>query len=354
MQRGNLSILSIVAQEDNLGDIVIRKALLDSLSCTSTELYIYCGKTSDSYRTAYEIDAKHRLFNSSIRLQLEVFKRALTLSRLHLFIAPGPSSFSSKPKDLLKCTANLLNALLVRATGGTVHIIGRAYRGEGLTKLLYSAMLLLANKASVRDSISKVNVKDRAILIPDFGFVRNANHCSVRPYAAISLRNADKFDDESILNLLNCIRFVNLKPVFVTQVKRDNDAMQALAQKFGSEIIEWRDQPHSVQLRRVEQIYSASSIVISNRLHGLILGAVAGCQPIPLADKYNSKLVPTLSTVFPDIESLSEDDLRTPDESILRALSSRWNRSSRTSELSLARKQVHQHLLEVRSSIELN
>lgn len=307
-------MLSVMAQEDNLGDIEIRERLFDCVASTGVEMLVYRGRSTDSYVEAFSGKGNPRWYTSSLRMQTALIGRALRGQRVHFFIAPGPARFSSKPRAILKSAANLANMLVARASGGTVHIVGRAYRGEGLSRAVELAAISIATTATVRDELSSRNVGGRATTMPDLAFHGPRHTGGERRYLAISVRTADDLEDAAFAHVVQVAREFSLAPIFVTQVKRDNAWMRRMAAALQVEMLEWNRESHQEQRARVEQVYRESAVVISNRLHGLIMGAMAGAQPVPLVSQGNTKLLPTLQVVFGDIRGLLAGQMRNPND----------------------------------------
>src|SRR5690606_28025905 len=98
MSRKNVAILSVSAQEDNLGDIEIREKLFKSLTRARIDILGYQGKSSASYMEAFSGYKNSQWFTSMPAMQIGLLGRLIIGQRLHFFIAPGPATFSSKPK----------------------------------------------------------------------------------------------------------------------------------------------------------------------------------------------------------------------------------------------------------------
>ena len=86
--------------------------------------------------------------------------------------------------------------------------------------------------------------------------------------------------------------------MFVSQVARD-DAQHAFhAREHGVEAFLWGSRSHADQLSLVRTVYRRCVATVSNRLHVLILGAIAGAAPIVVSDSPNDKARITLDGVL--------------------------------------------------------
>lgn len=310
MPRKDVAILSVAAQEDNLGDIEIREKLFDCIARTGMEIVGYRGRASDSYMEPFLAHGNGTWSTGMAAMQLRFLGRLIAGRRMHFFMAPGPAGFSSRPGAIAKSLVNLANMALSRLSGGTVHIVGRAYRGSGLSRITDMAAVRLADSVCVRDELSNRAIDGRGLTLPDLAFSGEAFAGGERGSLAICVREESDLDESLFEPIVAGARLAGATPVFVTQVRRDNAWMQRMARRYGSEIVEWPgDTAHSVQRERVEATYRACHAVVSNRLHGLIMGVMAGATPIPLTSRGNTKLLPTLRVVFPDIAHVEAGDL---------------------------------------------
>ena len=332
-----------MAQEDNLGDIEIREKLFHSIASTGIGILAFRGTSSDSYIEAFSDADNCRWFKSAASLQMTILARVLRGERLHFFMAPGPAGFSSKPRAIAKSTVNFANMALARISGGTAHIVGRAYRGSGVTRLIEIASIKLTTSATVRDGISSENVNGRAKALPDLAFFGEPYLKGERRYLAISVREENDLKETAFGELIAAARSLELVPIFVTQVKRDNSWMKRMAIRYETEIVEWTNASHQEQKSKVEAVYRASNAVISNRLHGLIMGAMAGAQPVPIISKGNTKLLPTLSIVFPDVPAIAANYIPQVDAHALESIMSKWKESDHASRLKTANRLLKQH-----------
>lgn len=351
MPKNNTAVLSVMAQEDNLGDIEIREKLFHSVASTGIDILGFRGTSSDSYVEAFAGAPNCRWFKSALSLQGALFTRFLKGDRLHFFIAPGPARFSSKPKAIAKSLVNFTNMALARLSGGTVHVVGRAYRGTGLTRYIEMGCLSLATTATVRDELSKKNVGGRADALPDLAFYGEPFFEGGRTHLAICVREESDLNETVFENLISAARSIGLTPVFVVQVKRDNSWMKRMAALYGTELVDWDEASHQQQRSNIEAVYRRSRVVVSNRLHGLIMGSMAGAQPLPLISKGNTKLLPTLQLVFKSVEGMSAKQLADIEPNSLSRNLSTWNFRIQNNEMSLACGALSQHLKRVESDI---
>ena len=303
--------VNLSAQADNLGDIVIRRSVLDWLADDleySFRLVVFAGDMPDDYLQAYSLDRfNSEVHRNPVRYQKALMKSML-LGRADLFFLPGPVSYRTDlaasrvtAEELVKSGTFVGNAGMVRARGGSVFTLGRAVRGGTFATLALENILChFSNVYSVRDTVSKDLVR-RAQLAPDFGFSMDAIRCEdQRDLVSLSFRGDTSLDHQFLDRLIGSVRASGWEPVFVTQVLRDEGLHRMLSQRYGCQLVSWNLQSRSFveQLEQIRSVYHRSRAVVSNRLHGLVLGMLGGSAPIPIVGPDNDKLLPTLRVVI--------------------------------------------------------
>ncbi|WP_164073740.1 polysaccharide pyruvyl transferase family protein [Stenotrophomonas maltophilia] len=303
-------IASISAQEDNLGDIEIRKVLLSWLAETPAEIHCYRGNMSESYVEAFEMNDRVTWHGNLFALQLQLLKGALPGGASHFILAPGPQILSDSIKSTSKCSLNLANALICSAFGGAAYSIGRAFRGSGLSSTPTRQTLRRCAISTVRDNLSNQQIGHRSTTAPDLAFYPDQWSSNTKHLIAICVRSSPQFSVGSFQTLCQIIRKNGFEPVVVVQVKRDQQLGEEIARLNQCKIVSWTNESHLTQLRRVYECYSHCAAVVSNRLHGLIIGARAGANPLPLLSESDNKLMPTLESAIGEVQTIKPADLQ--------------------------------------------
>lgn len=295
--------MSIAAQSDNLGDIVIRRNLVRWLCGTSARLHLVAEGMPCAYVDAFDLPpgvVLHRRTSTWLASLL----RDVAIGRAMLVYAPGPQGLEDTTKALVRGLGNTLLSLLCSSAGKGVLVIGRAYRGEGpLAGAMARLVVRRSRLAALRDNVSSSIVgADNATVYPDLGILPEPGQdvrtgTTSRRILALSIRSDRELPSNLIPELVDYADQNQLRIVFVTQVRRDEECHLSLSSKVpGSEVVRWAGS-HKEQLQRVLEVYRSASVVVSNRLHGLLLGWSQGAQPVPLVDAHDSKLLPTLASI---------------------------------------------------------
>ncbi|MCR2784960.1 MULTISPECIES: hypothetical protein [unclassified Microbacterium] len=121
-------------------------------------------------------------------------------------------------------------------------------------------------------------------IVPDIAVAAAGCVTAARPLAAFSFR-FDRIPSNAFMtSMLDWCRTNELEPVLVTQVARDGEQHERLAEAHQIAHSAWTDAPYEGQLRRVRMVYSSSRFVFTDRLHAAIIGANEGAFPIVRSD----------------------------------------------------------------------
>ncbi len=289
--------LSIAAQWDNLGDIEIRHVLVDWLRDAGLPLRVFAGTMPDGYVDAFGLPAE-MIERSSTAFQRDLW-RAVATRRASIVFSPGPQGFGPLGK-LPKTLVNLINVRLVRASGGGAVAVGRSLRGHGALARAIEQMLVNAfDLYVVRDIGSDDALGQPLRRAPDLAFFRAPGTplpdiTMPRTQVAFSFRSDRAVDEARVGDAVAFVRARGFSPVFVTQVLRDDARHVTLARRFGADLVEWGDRSHLAQIARLRVCYARTHAVISNRLHGLLMGVGQGAVPVALEDGTANKLPSTI------------------------------------------------------------
>lgn len=304
---------SISAQPDNLGDIVIRRTALHVLVKDEHPAVLYAGKMPSSYIDAFGLGPSTRIITRAGSYQLLLLSRALQ-GKANLLFAPGPAVFVDSPRSVLRGLFFLVMAALVRAGGGNVLCLGRAFRGTGRTvRILERGLRKLASVYFVRDDVSSGVLGRKVEMLPDLAFHEGAvDRTPERKRVAISLRYDRQPCIASLKVLTHELKAQGFEPCFVSQVARDDAQHQELSKLLEIEAVLWLGTSHGEQLKRVEATYAEACLVVSNRLHALLIGAAQGAHPVQWFDGEADKIDTTLLPWLPEMGRLDPRDLTGP------------------------------------------
>ncbi|WP_274645409.1 polysaccharide pyruvyl transferase family protein [Microbacterium sp. C7(2022)] len=266
-------------------------------------LRVYVGDMPDSYINAFGSLRDVMLLKSGLQFQLELIRQASRVPVLLAF-APGPQIVQRGLRSNAKLVLNTVNARYVQRKGGAVVSAGRSFRhvDPSRTSLhLIRRFVKSFNFLSVRDRASLLVVGSRVRVGPDLAFAglpETVDPSRVFRRIAFSFRYDFSPDPSQFASAARHLREADIDTVLVSQVGRDDEVHRMLSEASGVRLVAWGDRGHAEQEHRVRSEYSTCSVVVSNRLHALLLGAQAGATPVIVSDgrdKLSETLAPWLS-----------------------------------------------------------
>lgn len=293
---------SIAAQADNLGDIAIRRVAVIGFIDAGYKPILFTGAMPQEYIAAFDFPESVKLVSSSLRYQL-LLVEGLASRRADLLFAPGPTVLKDSVPHLLKSLMLLTVIGIIRLAGGRVYSLGRAIRGHGrLSRRLELVRKRLSAVYTVRDDSSRRYLGADVDFVPDLAFAIPATTIDHgdREFVSISLRSDRPVSPHRIGEFIDRIREAGRHPLFVSQVRRDDDQHEELATYFKCESVLWGDRSHTDQYQRVLAAYSSSHALLSNRLHGILFGVSQNAFPVEWFDGSN-KIGTTLSSLLPQL-----------------------------------------------------
>ncbi len=281
----NVRIVSVQAQYDNLGDMVIRSEVVRWVANGGTPIAV-AGKAPRSYVDGLNLPKNVIVVRSIVAALLR--RRS---SRLHLIFAPGEQSLEGGPKDWVKAMLNLALAGFVKAQRGVVVKVGKGYKGRGrVLTALERALVRLSDRTLVRDQGAR-ELFPSAELMPDIALssplLEPSNEPAHRKHVAISLRDDRLHPDVAVAAVAKLVP--DLTPVFVVQVQRDETIAQDMSSRMGAELVAWEG-PMAAQLERVKSVYARAEYTVSDRLHSILFALRSGSIPIAVETGSHNKL----------------------------------------------------------------
>jgi len=144
-------------------------------------------------------------------------------------------------------------------------------------------------------------VMGRGTTMPDWGFGLGPGGGSARTpgevdgrsrdFIAISLRGDRREPSPEWVSAVGRLaERLGSKIVCVVQVQEDHPLAARLAAELGASLVGWGDGDHWLQELRVREAYAQSRLVLSDRLHGLIIAASEGAVPLAWCEATTDKI----------------------------------------------------------------
>ncbi|GGG29233.1 hypothetical protein GCM10007304_48880 [Rhodococcoides trifolii] len=305
-------------QDDNIGDIVLRRRLLHALSAPGARVVVYVGKGSGGFVDALVGSAAVTVQRSRVRW-LQALCRSAVRGSTVLVHNAGEIQLDSK--TVQSQLALLLPQLLVRMRGGLVVRAGCAVQDRsGITARIAGALVSLVGRTTTttiwRDTESGRTFGSGPI-VPDWAFDESVSSAtsSVRDTLVLTFRSdRPALSDKGLHEISRFADSHALTVRTVVQVRRDNDAMSRLAQQIGCEHVDWPDsRSHIDQERVIRAEFARAAMVVSDRIHALIIGCTEGAVPAALSATPDRKVQRHFSAAGIDAIVLDEVDGREAD-----------------------------------------
>lgn len=284
--------LSVSAQEENLGDLVLRRVVIRWLRQLDVDLHVYVGQMPAKYIQLLELN-EARVYSSSKAWVRQLVKGSAKRN-VDLLFSPGQQGLVLRRLEVEHAHVNLALAGLVRASGGAVIKLGRSLEGDSKVMLRLERLLCkLCNLYVLRDPLSASKIGTNVVTAPDLAVAsepRPKPTLDGRTYFAISWRYDRDIDYDFLRAACSASKQNGLTPIIVTQVWTDSKKQQLLARELGIDHLDWTDRDHGRQLEAVTNLYSNCAVVLSNRLHALIFAWNAGAIPAGYSETDDQKI----------------------------------------------------------------
>lgn len=294
----------------NLGDSVLRRGLLRRLEVHDA-VHAYVGPGGEGYLSGLEISDRTTAYTSEWRWHLAIVRSCL---RRRTVVLMSPGEAIADRRSLLMRAAFVAEGLLARLRGGALHQTGVGIRRPvGNWPVGIRATAHICDIVTWRDEWSRAFI-GRGAVFPDWAIgegPRVATEDAARDLLALSFRG-DRLQPsvEEITMLRELSDELGLRPVVVAQVAADDAPGRALAQQLQCDFVEWGSGDHADIEARVRSVYARTQLILSDRVHGLIIAATEGAIPIPFGFVSAEKARRTLDAAGLDAPSLDPADLR--------------------------------------------
>lgn len=321
---------SIIAQEDNLGDYILRRTLIDWLTYDSSRVHVLATTSSPQWRSAFP-DRENITYYESTMAWLRAMHRSAGSDPTTFVFSPGPQDTGYSLRNLIKGAAFVSLIWGLSRRNGQAWKVGRSISAG--SRLILNVERVLRRRSAqyvVRDAESLRNLGGPpGDVRPDIAFssemidqLHASSRTGTRNRVAVSIREGESLDENRLVELVETYRSMGLDPVVVTQVRRDEAYGSRLATRLGCDLLGWpREATLEDQLRNVCAAYTRAAVVITNRLHAAIFAGMNGAVPIGFESSALGKLQKTLDPVglgryvisnphFPHPSELLSDETR--------------------------------------------
>lgn len=297
--RATRTFVSLTGPAGNIGDALIRRETLAWATGTSDELVAYTGESPDVWLTQLGLPEETIVLRTKKSVPRWLWLLATAPRRPVLVFEAGEIPLGRG--NGLREIVFLAETLLVRLKGGIVVRPPRGIRGSSWPAIAIHRLAARLSQVTLwRDASTKTTARSGR-LAPDIGFsagTRAGLGWEERTELVVSLRGARPLPDADWLRAVReSAERAGLRIRTVVQVREDEDRARELAHLLGAEFEPWGDTDPLVQEERLRQRYGAAQIVISDRMHVLVLAALSGAVPVELVPRPTAKIADAFSAI---------------------------------------------------------
>lgn len=267
-------------QDDNLGDSALRAAYFEATQGDERRFHVQLGKprTTD-YLSGLPLRPQDNLYSkdaSWVRASENTSKAVLLY-----YTGEFSSQWTTYPPE--RTTKQLQRVL---GNGGIVIVAGSGLKDpSAVDESYFHPVLREASLVSWRDGPSR-DAAGFGDVAPDWAYSLGAptsqwTSADARPLLAVTMRYDRAWpDDDWVQAVRDLSARTSTRIVTFAQVARDAPRAVRLAERLEGEYLIPPSMRHADLDVHARQIYGQSLAVISDRAHGLIIGATEGACPI--------------------------------------------------------------------------
>jgi hypothetical protein len=297
--RPTRTFVSLTGPAGNIGDALIRRGTLEWAKGTSDELIVYVGDAPDAWLRQLGVPSGTRVLRSKKSVPRWLWLIATSPSRPALFFEAGEVPLDRG--NVLRELVFLAETVVVRLKRGVVVRPPRGIRAPTQPALwLHTRAARLSQVALWRDIISAQLASSSAVA-PDIGFaagVRAGRPIDEREELVLSLRGARPHPGPTWVEAVGAFAArEGLRIRTVVQVREDEQRSRELAEALGGEFDPWGDTDAVIHEERLRELYDRARLVISDRMHVLVLAAESGAVPVEVAPSPTRKISEAFATI---------------------------------------------------------
>lgn len=297
--RATRTFVSLTGPAGNIGDALIRREALAWAAGTSDELVAYTGDAPDVWLRQLGVPAGSLVLRT--KKSVPRWLRLLVLAPRHPVLVFEAGEIPLDRGNGLRELVFLAETLIVRLKGGVVVRPPRGIRAPSWPALAIHRLAARLSQVTLWRDEATLATARCGRLAPDIGFsagTRAGLPWGERSELLVSLRGARPLPDAEWLSAVReTAERAGLSIRTVVQVREDESRARELAQLLGGEFEAWGDTDPLVQEESLRQRYEAAQVVISDRMHVLVLAALSGAVPVELVPGPTMKITKAFAAI---------------------------------------------------------
>ncbi|WP_137845672.1 polysaccharide pyruvyl transferase family protein [Microbacterium sp. 2FI] len=351
-RRPTRTFVSLTGPAGNLGDALIRRGTLDWALGTSDELVAYVGAAPDAWLQQLGIPSDALVLRSKRSVPRWLW--LLITAPRHPVLVLEAGEVPLDRGNVLRELVFLAETVIVRLKRGVVVRPPRGIRAPtNPAAWLHARAARLSQIALWRDDASAAIVGGGRVA-PDIGFaagVRPGKPADEREELIVSLRGARRRPDQAWVEAVRSTAAAEgLRIRTVVQVREDESRARELADALGGVFEPWGATDAVTQENLLRERYDGARLVISDRMHVLVLAALSGAVPVELVPSPTRKITEAFAAIA--LDGISLDAAACDAEEIQRFLQTQLGRTGEVRERTLeAERQLAEVEAEMRATI---
>lgn len=319
MPRATRTFVSLTGPAGNIGDALIRRETLGWALETSEELIAYVGEAPSVWLQQLGVPEQAVVLRSKKSVPRWLW--LLVTAPRHPVLVFEAGEIPLDRGNGLRELVFLAETIIVRLKGGVVVRPPRGIRAPSQPALAIHRLAVRLSQVSLWRDASTMAIARHGTLAPDIGFsagMRTGRAWIERTELLVSLRGTRPLPDaEWVSAVRESAERAGLSIRTIVQVREDEDRARELAGLLGGTFDAWGDTDPLLQEERLRERYDAARLVISDRMHVLVLAALSGAIPVELVPHPTAKITRAFAAIGLDGISLNAS---TADSARVRAL----------------------------------
>jgi hypothetical protein len=331
----------------NIGDALIRRRAIEWTEDWEKSRTVFVGPAPDMWIRQIGLTDNDRILRG---------KRGLLSLYLLLLASRGKPILQFEPgevtltggKETVREVGFWLLTVIARMRRGLVIRPLRGVRGTNrVAAWIHRSACRMSQCVWWRDEASRV-LMTRGEVGPDIAFASDIRDAGMeRDLLVVTTRGPRPHPGDDWLEALRTVsRTLNLKIFVLSQVRQDEQRAKEYAGELDAELLEWDDQDDLEREDLLRSIYDRASIVVSDRLHVLILASLSGAIPIEAVPNPASKIRTHFETI-----GYAGLTLDTSDASSSEIVAHLLHQAGRREELTSAVGSAHDRVHEIRAGV---
>ncbi|MEI3843068.1 MULTISPECIES: hypothetical protein [unclassified Microbacterium] len=305
--RRTRTFVSLTGPAGNIGDALIRRETLRWAEGTSDELVAYTGEGPDVWLRQLGMPA-HAVVLRSKKSVPRWLWLLLTAPRRPVLVFEAGEIPLDRGNGLRELVF-LAETLIVRLKGGVVVRPPRGIRAPSRPALAIHRLAARLSQVALWRDARTMRIARAGRLAPDIGFSagsRPGRDWDERTDLVVSLRGARPLPDAAWLDAVRrAADDAGLTIRTVVQVREDEERARELARLLGGEVEPWGDVDPRDQEERLRERYDGAQLVVSDRMHVLVLAALSGAIPVELVPHPTAKITDAFAAI--GLDGVSHD-----------------------------------------------